>query len=53
MSVCGLPVLAGFVIPVLVLGRLAFLYFDESWTPAFKTYALNSLMLSFVAALLH
>ncbi len=51
MSVCGLPVLAGFVIPVLVLGRLAFLYFDESWTPAFKTYALNSLMLSFVAAL--
>ncbi len=50
--VCALPVVAGFVIPVLVLGRLAVVYFEDSWTPAFQTYVLNSLVLSASAALL-
>ena len=52
IAVCALPVVAGFLIPVLVLGRLAVVYFDESWTPAFQTYVFNSLMLSALAALL-
>jgi iron(III) transport system permease protein len=49
---CALPVLGGFVVPVLVLGRLAIVYFERSWTPAFQTYTLNSLLLSASAALL-
>ena len=52
VTICALPVLAGFVIPVLVLGRLAIVYFEESWTPAFRTYAFNSFALSASAALL-
>ena len=52
VTVCALPVLAGFVIPVLVLSRLAIVYFEESWTPAFQAYAFNSFALSASAALL-
>lgn len=51
-TLCGLPVLAGFIIPLAVLGRLSVVYFERSWTAEFKTYALNSLMLSASAAVL-
>ena len=47
---CLLPILIGFVIPLIVLIRLAVIYFDESWTVDFRTYVLNSLMLSAIAA---
>ena len=49
-TVCLLPVLVGFVIPLMVLIRLASIYFDVSWSPDFRYYALNSLLLSAVAA---
>jgi len=50
-GLCALPVIVGFVVPVLVLGQLSIVYFDRSWTPEFKSYALNSLTLSAGAAL--
>jgi len=50
-GLCALPVIAGFMVPVLVLGQLSIVYFDRSWTPEFKSYALNSLTLSAGAAL--
>ena len=49
-TVCLVPVLVGFVIPLIVLIRLASIYFDVSWTMDFRYYALNSLLLSAVAA---
>ena len=52
MGACLVPVLFGFFVPVLVLGELAWVYFDESWTPAFRTYVLNSCLLSSAAALI-
>jgi iron(III) transport system permease protein len=48
---CLLPVLIGFVIPLVVLLRLSLIYFDASWTSNFRTYALNSLLLSAIAAI--
>jgi len=48
---CAVPVIAGFVIPVGLLLKLAIVYFDESWTTEFRHYALNSLLLSFTAAI--
>ena len=51
-GLCAIPVTVGFVIPVAVLSYLAVLYFEDSWTSEFRTYALNSLMLSSIAALL-
>ena len=47
---CLLPILIGFVIPLTVLIRLAVIYFHESWTAEFRSYALNSLSLSASAA---
>jgi len=49
---CVLPVLFGFVVPALVLGRYAWQRFDESWTDAFFSYASNSILLAATAALL-
>ncbi len=49
--VCGIPVVAGFVIPVAVLAVYAWQRFDESWTAQFRDYALNSVLLSGTAAL--
>ena len=49
-SLCAMPVTAGFVIPVMLLLNYATIYFDQSWTSAFRQYALNSLILSFSAA---
>ncbi len=48
---CLMPVAAGFVIPAIVLVSYSIRYFDESWTPDFLRYALNSLTLSSGAAL--
>jgi len=47
---CLLPVAAGFVVPIIVLISNSLRYFDESWSPEFLRYALNSLMLSSTAA---
>ncbi|MDH2299256.1 MULTISPECIES: iron ABC transporter permease [Cobetia] len=49
---CLLPLLFGFLLPVGLLTRHAIRYFEESWTPDFAGYALNSLMLSVSAAVL-
>ena len=49
-TACLLPILIGFVIPLIVLIRLAVIYFHESWTADFRSYALNSLVLSVTAA---
>ena len=49
-TACLLPILIGFVIPLTVLIRLAVIYFHESWTAEFRSYALNSLSLSAAAA---
>ncbi len=47
---CLLPILIGFIIPMIVLIRLTVIYFDESWTADFRSYALNSVILSATAA---
>ena len=47
---CLVPVLAGFIIPAIVLTDYSIRYFDESWTPEFTGYAFNSLSLSSGAA---
>ncbi|UZE97670.1 ABC transporter permease [Alkalimarinus alittae] len=48
---CLLPVVAGFLIPICVLGYYAFLYFDVSWTSDFVSHAINSFTLSVIAAI--
>ncbi|WP_020409515.1 ABC transporter permease [Hahella ganghwensis] len=49
---CFLLVFAGFLIPAGLLSYYAVLYFEQSWTSDFVEYALNSLQLSFLAALI-
>jgi iron(III) transport system permease protein len=49
---CALPIVVGFVVPVLALGRHAVLRFEESWNAGFLTHAVNSLGLSAGAALI-
>jgi iron(III) transport system permease protein len=49
-TVCFLPVFAGFLLPVVMLTNHSIEYFDRSWTPQFRTYAYNSLSVSFIAA---
>jgi iron(III) transport system permease protein len=48
---CAVPVVAGFVIPVSLLISLSIDYFDVSWTPEFRQYAFNSILLSGLAAI--
>jgi len=48
---CLLLVTAGFIIPAGLLLYYAVLYFEQSWTANFAQYALNSLKLSSLAAL--
>ncbi|MCY3769072.1 MAG: iron ABC transporter permease [Gammaproteobacteria bacterium] len=48
--ICFLPVLAGFLVPVVLLSKYAISYFDQSWTAQFRQYAFNSLYVSSVAA---
>jgi len=49
---CAIPVTAGFLIPMILLINLSIQYFEVSWTPDFRRYALNSLLLSATAALI-
>jgi len=48
---CGLPVLLGFIVPAIVLAKYAVIYFEQSWDEGFRRTALNSVMLSAIAAL--
>jgi iron(III) transport system permease protein len=48
--VCAMPVLAGFVIPFVVMTRLAITYFDVSFSSDFRVHAGNSFLLSTAAA---
>ncbi len=50
ITLCAMPVVAGFIIPVAVMLRYSFIYFDVSWTPEFRSYAFNSFAMSAVAA---
>ncbi|SEA30560.1 ABC transporter permease [Microbulbifer marinus] len=49
---CGLLLLCGFGVPLLVLGGYALANFASYWTDDFFTIALNSLLLSATAALI-
>ncbi|NNE83546.1 MAG: iron ABC transporter permease, partial [Alphaproteobacteria bacterium] len=49
-TVCALPIIAGFIIPALVLSRHAIVHFEQSWTPAFFIFARNSIFLAGLAA---
>lgn len=51
-SACFFPVLLGFIVPASQLLFFAIKRFDESWTPQFFDYALNSLTVSLLAATL-
>ena len=48
---CALPVIAGFIIPVTVLGYYAYHYFEVSWTSSFVNHAFNSFTLSVIASI--
>ncbi len=48
---CALPVTAGFILPLIILIKLSIQYFEVSWTEDFRRYALNSFMLSSIAAI--
>lgn len=50
ITVCALPIIAGFIVPALVLSRHAIVHFEESWTPAFFGFARNSILLAACAA---
>lgn len=49
--ICALPVLLGFLLPVIELTRLNFVAGDGMWGPRFFAFARNSLMLASLAAL--
>ncbi len=49
---CSIPFVAGFVIPVLLLGNYAVQHFESSWTDQFLAIVGNSFLLSALAALL-
>ncbi len=49
---CVLPILIGFIFPVIILARLAIVYFEISWNKEFQELALNSFLLSFFAAMI-
>ncbi|MCB1395436.1 MAG: iron ABC transporter permease [Rhodobacter sp.] len=51
MLLCAIPIAAGFVFPVAELIRLAILVGDPMWGPRFYAFALNSLWLAGLAAL--
>lgn len=50
LAVCSLPVILGFVVPAGILLLYAIENFADSWTPEFRTIALNTLILSLTAA---
>lgn len=47
---CAVPIVLGFVFPVLELSRLAILVGDPMWGPRFYSFASNSLFLAALAA---
>ncbi|MBL10569.1 MAG: iron ABC transporter permease [Acidiferrobacteraceae bacterium] len=49
---CVTPIVVGFFIPVAILSRLSFKYFDQSWTKDFQVLALNSFVLAAIAAVI-
>ncbi len=49
-TICFIPVLAGFFIPVVMLAGYAMTYFHQSWNSQFRDYAMNSLWVSFATA---
>jgi len=49
---CGSLVFCGFIVPAGLLSYYAVIYFQQSWTPEFLDYAINSLTLASSAALL-
>ena len=49
---CAIPVLLGFIIPIMILLEYSIRYFDESWTEEFRQTATNSLLLSATAAVI-
>lgn len=51
VALCAVPILAGFVVPVAELIRLAIVVGDPMWGPRFYAFALNSLWLAGLAAL--
>lgn len=48
---CAIPVVFGFAVPMIILLRYAFVYFEQSWTPEFQSAAWHSVSLSITAAL--
>lgn len=52
VSACSLPIGLGFVLPALVLANNSITYFDAALTAEFYQYAMNSVLLSSLTALL-
>lgn len=50
IALCLVPILLGFLFPVVELGRLTILVGDPMWGPRFFAFASNSLMLAAMAA---
>ncbi len=50
VGVCALPIVLGFCIPCFVLSTYAIEFWHESWTPEFRRFAANSVLLSATAA---
>lgn len=50
IALCLVPIVAGFLFPVLELLRLSILVGDPMWGPRFVAFAMNSLMLAAMAA---
>ncbi|HCP00649.1 MAG TPA: iron ABC transporter permease [Rhodospirillaceae bacterium] len=48
---CLIPLLIGFLVPIVILLRHAVIFFDESWNANFFTFARNSLLLAAIAAI--
>lgn len=51
LSFCAIPVLIGFLIPLIILVRLSFLYFAKTWSYDFIVQIGNSILLSSIATL--
>jgi iron(III) transport system permease protein len=52
MVTCFLPVFLGFLVPAIILIRYSFIHYETSLSADFLSLALNSLMLSFLAAII-
>ena len=52
IGTCVTPIVVGFFIPVTILSRLSFKYFNQSWTKDFQILAINSFLLAAIAAII-